>query len=179
MNVFISGGCKNGKTAFAQEIAVKLSGGGKRYYVATMQPCDDEDRARIARHIKERAGLGFETLECGRDIAVCLKTAGTNATLLIDSVTALLGNEMFPDTQGADPDAAHRCRDGLLEIARTAKHAVFISDYIFSDAVRYDALTETYRAALASLDRALADVCDVVIELCAGQIVFHKGGIAL
>ena len=31
MNVFISGGAKNGKTAFAEDVAVRLSGAGKRY----------------------------------------------------------------------------------------------------------------------------------------------------
>ena len=36
MTVFISGGCKNGKSSLAQNLAVTLSGSGKRYYVATM-----------------------------------------------------------------------------------------------------------------------------------------------
>lgn len=179
MNVFISGGCKNGKTGFAQEIAVKLSGGGKRYYVATMQPYDDEDRARIARHITEREGLGFATLEQPRDIAACLRRAEPDATFLIDSVTALLVNEMYPDMrmEGADPEAAARCRKGLLEIAAAAKNAVFVSDYIYSDAARYDDFTENYRRSLATLDRAMAAVCDTVIELCAGNVICHKGGI--
>ena len=181
MNVFISGGCKNGKTGFAQEIAFKLSGGGKRYYVATMRPCDDEDRARIARHIAERAGLGFETLEQSRDIAACLQNARLDAAFLIDSVTALLVNEMYPDLRmrGADPEAADRCREGLLTIAAKAKNAVFVSDYIYSDAARYGELTENYRASLAQIDRALAEACDTVIELCAGNVIFHKGGLDL
>ena len=34
MNYFLSGGAKNGKSTLAQELAVKLSGAGKRYYVA-------------------------------------------------------------------------------------------------------------------------------------------------
>ncbi len=179
MNVFISGGCKNGKTGFAQETAVRLSGGGKRYYVATMQPCDDEDLARIARHIEEREGLGFETLEQPHNVADCLRRAEPDATFLIDSVTALLVNEMYPDMQtgGADPKAADRCREGLLQIAAKAKNAVFVSDYIYSDAARYDAFTENYRASLALLDRSLAETCDTVIELCAGNVIFHKGGI--
>ena len=181
MNVFISGGCKNGKTGFAQEIAVRLSGGSRRYYVATMLPYDDEDRERIARHIAEREGLGFETLEQPRDIADCLKRTAPDATLLIDSVTALLVNEMYPAMQkeGADPKAADRCRAGLLAIAAKAQNAVFVSDYLYSDAARYDAFTENYRASLARIDRALAGVCDVVIELCAGNVIFHKGGIDL
>ena len=179
MNVFISGGCKNGKTGFAQEIAVKLSGGGKRYYVATMQPYDDEDRARIARHITEREGLGFATLEQPRDIAACLRRAEPDATFLIDSVTALLLNEMYHGSfdAEADPRAAERCRDGLLKLASGAKNVIFVTDYLYSDAVRYDDFTEKYRADLASLDRALATVCDTVIELCAGNCIFHKGGL--
>ncbi len=181
MNVLISGGCKNGKTAFAQNVALRLSREGRRYYVATMIPLDDEDRARIDRHVRERAGMGFETLECGRDLAGCFRNAQKDATFLVDSVTALLVHEMFPDAhegQG-DPNAVRRCLDGLLTVAKNAEHAVFVSDYLFSDAARYDDFTEQYRASLASLDRALAQVCDCVIELCAGNAIFHKGGTVL
>lgn len=179
MNILISGGCKNGKSGFAQDIAVRLSGNEKRYYVATMIPYDGEDRTRIARHIEDRAGMGFETLEIGRNIASCLTLAEPDSTFLVDSVTALLLNELFPATHegGADPEAVTRCRTGLLKLAASAKNAVFVTDYIYSDAVRYDDFTENYRASLAALDRALAEVCDVVIELCAGNMIFHKGGL--
>lgn len=179
MNVLISGGCKNGKTSFAQDIAVKLSPEGNRYYVATMIPYDGEDRERIARHIEDRAGMGFATLEVPRDIASCLTLAKPDATFLADSVTAFLLNELFPETHNgeADPDAVDRCRTGLRKLAEGAKNAVFVTDYIYSDAMRYDEFTENYRASLAALDCALAEVCDVVIELCAGNVIFHKGGI--
>ncbi|MGN1073829.1 MAG: bifunctional adenosylcobinamide kinase/adenosylcobinamide-phosphate guanylyltransferase [Eubacteriales bacterium] len=179
MNVLISGGCKNGKTGFAQEIARKLSGSGKRYYVATMIPYDDEDRSRIRHHIDDRAGMGFETLEIGRGIASCLDIAAPDSTFLVDSTTALLLNEMFPETysQEADPRAAERCRDGLIRLAASAWNAVFVTDYLYSDAKRYDSFTENYRASLASIDRALAQVCDTVIELCAGNVICHKGAL--
>ena len=179
MNVLISGGSKNGKTGFAQDAALRLAKGGKHFYVATMIPYDEEDRARIARHIDDRAGLGFGTLEVPRDIASCLTLGGADATYLVDSVTALLLNEMYPGSFSAeaDPQAAERCRDGLLKLASGAENAVFVTDYLYSDAVRYDDFTEKYRADLASLDRALAKVCDTVIELCAGNLIFHKGGL--
>ena len=179
MNVLISGGCKNGKTSFAQDIAVKLSPEGNRYYVATMIPYDGEDRERIARHIEDRAGMGFVTLEVPRDIASCLTSAKPDATFLMDSVTALLLNELFPESHNgkADSGAVDRCRDGLLKLAEGAKNAVFVTDYIYSDAIRYDEFTENYRASLAALDCALAEVCDTVIELCAGNVIFHKGGL--
>lgn len=181
MNVLISGGCKNGKSNFAQDIAVKLSSEGNRYYIATMIPYDKEDHDRIAHHIKDRANLGFTTLELPRNISSCLTLAKPNATFLVDSITALLLNEMFPETHTveADPNAVNRCLIDLLTLTKEAKNAVFVTDYIYSDAIRYDAFTENYRACLATLDCALAKECDVVIELCAGNIIFHKGELQL
>ena len=66
MNYFLSGGAKNGKSSLAQEIVCAQS--GPRYYLATMIPHDDEDRLRIQRHLDNRAGMGFQTVECGTDI---------------------------------------------------------------------------------------------------------------
>ena len=181
MIVLLSGGAKNGKTAFAEDIAVKLSGGGRRFYVATMIPYDAEDRARIARHVGERAQKGFGTLEIPRDIGSAVDSGGADATYLVDSVTALLLNEMYPGSYDAeaDPGAAARCRTGLLRLAKEAKNAVFVSDYLYSDAARYDAFTENYRRDLASLDRALAEAADTVIEMTAGIPVCRKGRMPL
>ena len=51
MTIFLSGGCKNGKSTLAQHAAKKLAGDGPLYYIATMIPHDEEDRARIRRHL--------------------------------------------------------------------------------------------------------------------------------
>lgn len=177
MTVFISGGVKSGKSSLAQRCALRLAGGGARYYVATMLPCDDEDRARVRRHVADRAGMGFVTLEVPRRVERCLALGDPGGTFLVDSVTALLLNEMYPDDHAgdADPNAAGRCAEGLLKVVKGAGNAVFVSDYIYSDAMRYDAFTERYRADLAFIDRTLAAACDTVLELCAGCVTVHKG----
>lgn len=177
MNVLISGGAKNGKSSYAQDLAVALSKGGKHYYVATMIPADDEDRERIRLHLLDRAGMGFETIECGRDILKCLELADPAGTFLLDSATALLLNELFPDPNSCEMDveAACRCAQELVEFSKKVGNAVFVSDYIYSDAARYDAVTETYRRCLARIDRLLAKACDVVIEFSCGSPVLHKG----
>ena len=90
MKAFISGGAKNGKTTLGQDLAVYLAAGGTHYYVATMISADAEDDERIRRHIADRAGLGFETIECPRHILSCLDTADRDGVFLLDSVTALL-----------------------------------------------------------------------------------------
>ena len=53
MNVFIGGGCKNGKSHYAQELAKKMSeeSGTPLYYVATMISTGREDDRRIANRV--------------------------------------------------------------------------------------------------------------------------------
>lgn len=169
MKVFISGGCKNGKSMFAQRVAKKLAGDGPLYYVATMIPSDDEDRARIARHISERDGWGFDTIECGKDIMSALSGADKNGTFLVDSVTALVLNEMD------DTDYGKKCASELLEFAGSVNNVVFVSDFIYSDAVTYDDFTETFREALAECDKTLADICESVVEVSVCNKIYHKG----
>ena len=176
MSVFISGGCKNGKSFYAQRIA--KAGGAPLYYIATMIPRDAEDEARIARHRREREGWGFETLECGRDILSCLDRADPAGSFLLDSATALLSNEMFTP-EGMDPGAPDRIAAGLVAFVRRAPGTVVVSDYIYSDANLYDEWTEAYRRGLAAIDRALTAACDDVLEVVHGQVIVHKGGLPL
>ena len=160
MTIFLSGGAKNGKSTLAQELAVKLSGAGKRYYVATMIPTDEEDLARIRRHVADRDGLGFETIECSKNMLSCLDTADRDGTFLVDSATALLQNAMFPAEKNWQLD-------------------LVVSDFIYSDAQRYDETTERYRKSLAAIDRRLAAACDVVAEVAAGNPKLYKGALPL
>jgi len=181
MTYFISGGAKNGKSTLAQDLTVALSKGGKHYYVATMISTGTEDDDRIRRHIADRAGLGFETVECFRNIMDCLQTADKDGVFLVDSVTALIQNSLFPIEKHyeMDMEAAHRCADELVEFAHTVRHAVFVSDYIYSDAEAFSESTEAYRKCLADIDRRLAKVCDTVIEVSAGQFIIHKGDLCI
>jgi len=180
MRTFISGGCKNGKSSLAQQLVVS-SGEGPRYYIATMIPADEEDDARIARHIEDRKDMGFTTIECGRGILHVLDEADDRGTFLLDSVTALLSNEMFRGG-AVDHEAPERVASDLAALAEQAGsrgNIIFVSNCIYQDAFRYDALTEEYRRGLALVDRRLAAVCDNVAEVCAGSMILHKGVLAL
>lgn len=176
MNVFISGGCKNGKSFFAQEEAKKQADQQKvpLYYVATMIPADDEDQARIRRHVAEREGWGFTTIEQGINLCEILDRADPKGVFLLDSVTALLSNEMFGRPEGMDLHAGERVRAELLQFAEKTGNTIFVSDYLYSDALQYDQFTESYRKGLAVCDRALAGICNRVVEVCYGSKYFFK-----
>ena len=175
MKVFISGGCKNGKSYFAQSYARELAqdSGTPLYYIATMIPHDEEDRARIRRHIEDRDGWGFETIEQGTDITEVLDKASAKGTFLLDSVTALLANEMF-DGSGIRTDAYVRLAEELEYIADKVANIVFVSDYIYADADNYDETSEVYRRGLGYIDRALAKLCDRVVEVAYGRVLDYK-----
>ncbi len=177
MNVFISGGCKNGKSMFAQNITKEMAekSGRKLYYVATMIPTDDEDRARILRHIDERDGWGYETIEIGRNICDCLtEEIDAGGVFLLDSVTALLSNEMFLPDGTCNFEAGKKVAKDLLAFGEKTGSTVFVSDYIYSDGRVFDQYTENYREALAYVDKALAKACDRVVEVAYGHIYYHK-----
>ena len=181
MTVFLSGGAKCGKSSLAQELAVQLSGDGKRYYVATMISSGAEDDERIRRHVADRDGMGFETVECFHNILDCLKTADENGTFLVDSVTSLIQNSLFPVEKDYEMDlsGAECCAEALIAFAHKVRHGIFVSDYIYSDAEHYSESTQMYRKCLASIDRRLAAVCDTVIEVSAGQSIIHKGELCI
>lgn len=176
MNILISGGCKNGKSYFAQEEAKRQAdrSGAPLYYVATMIPKDEEDRQRIKRHIHDREGWGFITIEQGTDICRALEKGDSKGVFLLDSVTALLSNEMFDSSGKVDLTAPVRVRDDLISFAQQTGNTIFVSDFIYSDALKYDKLTESYRKGLALCDRALAGICRQAVEVCYGIKYYFK-----
>lgn len=69
MRILLLGGSKSGKSMMGQHMARRLSAGAPMYYWATLEPRDGEDRAIVRRHLAERDGWGFETIEQGRAAA--------------------------------------------------------------------------------------------------------------
>ena len=178
MKVFITGGCKNGKSTFAEKIAIAL----KRsdipcYYVATMYPMDEEDNLRIGRHQASRAGLGFDTVEWQSNIDQLLDHYDREAVFLLDSTTALLANEMFSfeGTYVLHPHAPQKVAEELTRLIHATRDVVIVSDYIYADTAFYDDETEAYRKGLSFIDRTCAALCDVVIEVCYGNLIVYKG----
>ena len=140
-----------------------------------MIPSDEEDRARVARHQMDRDGWGFETVEAGGDILAAVSMCDMRGAFLLDSVTALLANAMFTPDGAVETGAYKTIARDITQLMDRSGDMVIVSDYIYSDAVDYDELTESFRRGLAYIDRRLAAECDAVMEACCGQIIIHKG----
>jgi adenosylcobinamide kinase / adenosylcobinamide-phosphate guanylyltransferase len=86
--VFVTGGARSGKSRFAQ--ATVEGWNGPLLYLATAEARDDEMRARIAQHRRER-GDRWETLEEPLDLPRALASAGARGVLL-DCLTLWASN---------------------------------------------------------------------------------------
>lgn len=171
MRILLVGGSKSGKSHLAQELCRRL--GGRLYYWATMEPSDAEDRQRITKHVLDRDGWGFTTVECGRHLCDARFRIQPDGTVLFDSVTAYLANEMFGEN--IDADAAKRCAAELLQISGYPENFICVCDELWRDGVCYDETTENYRAGLARICRTLAEAFDAVCEVTAGIPKLWKG----
>ncbi len=178
MTVFIAGGSKSGKSMEAQRIARELAGQERLFYLATMEPRDLEDSARISRHVKQREGWGFETLECPRNICQAIEAAGAKGVFLLDSVTALLSNEMYPEGR-INFYAAEKIARELEALSKNAAGLVVVSDNIYCDCGGYEKFTEEFRRGLAMIERRLAGSFDRVLELSINQAVELKRDIEI
>jgi adenosyl cobinamide kinase/adenosyl cobinamide phosphate guanylyltransferase len=174
MRILLIGGGKSGKSSTAQRLAAALSGDAPRYYWATMTPRDAEDHLRIRRHVADRAGMGFITVERSFALPDGLPDVDRRGTVLFDSVTACLSEQMFP---GAEPDGAagETVLRQLLTVSRHPAHFIAVCDDIWHGGEDYEGWTETYVRELARICRGLAEEFDVVCEMTAGIARVWKG----
>jgi len=94
--VLILGGARSGKSNFAQELAKKLS--GKVLFVATGQALDEEMKARIEQHQKDRP-KSWRTVEIPSDLGAQIeKHVGNARVVLIDCLTLLVSNLLGDDS---------------------------------------------------------------------------------
>lgn len=172
----VVGGAASGKSAYAEALVLGLE--GPRVYVATMEPWDEECVARIARHRERRAGYGFETLECPRDIRGLEVRA--HANVLLDCVGNLLANELYaPHAQGEvaqrAPQVVKRVVAGVRQLSSQCDNLTIVSNEVCMAGTAYEGDTLPYLQALARINRMVAAEADFVCEVVAGLPNVLKG----
>lgn len=89
--IFILGGARSGKSTYAEMLAKEL-GNDSVLYVATAEAKDEEMRARIERHQRERPST-WKTLEVTTKVGVGIQEKwDEQAVILIDCLTLLVSN---------------------------------------------------------------------------------------
>ena len=169
MILLVTGGSASGKSQYAEAVAASLP--GPRYYIATMQPWDDECLKRIEKHRRQRAGLGFETVEHYGDLQTL--TLPGRGTAMLECMGNLTANVLFAPEPPADPyDAVTR---GLRSLAAQCEHLIVVTNDVFSDGETYDGGTAAYLRLLGRLNAFLGNFSDRVAEVVCGIPIPIKG----
>jgi len=208
MITLITGGSGSGKSAYAEKYIYHASsekGYKEKYYIATMQVFDDEGQRKIDRHRRLRAGKGFITIEQPRDIQNAVSKLQSESSLktgqsaLLECMSNLVANEMFPSVDASCIQAAEAEKEALddpenmkdydtAQISRVSKKVlkevsilsenvaelVIVTNNVFEDGVCYDESTMNYIKAMGIVNRGLAAMAERVVEVVAGIPVTVK-----
>ena len=172
MMTVVTGGSGSGKSAFAEDKILSY-GAGKRIYIATMHPYDEESFQRVARHRKMRAGKGFETVECY--IGLNDLDFPENAAVLLECMSNLAANEMFEEN-GAGEKTVEAVLKGIEKLKNQVRHLVIVTNEIFSEAAFYEGDTVRYQEYLGIINQSMGKMADEVVEVVYGIPVWLKGG---
>lgn len=170
MKVLVTGGCKCGKSTFAEKYIMEMSKGRDLFYFATMKVIGEEGMAVVERHRTMRAGKGFTTIEQERDITKAPRFEGEeDATVMLECLTTLVANEMFePVVMPSEDEIIAKLKSDLEEFASRYKNLLVITNNVFEDGAEYDESTRSYIRVMAALNNYLTARFDKTFEIVAG-----------
>lgn len=182
----VLGGQKSGKSRRAEALAAAwlASAPGRRaVLIATASAGDDEMRARIERHQRERAARvpGMTTVEASPDLPAAITSAGGAETLrVVDCLTLWLTQQIMPDGVSnqkvplAQADKAETARL-LRAIEDCSGPLVLVGNEIGLGVIPLGREVRAFVDALGALNQSVAAVCDRVTLMVAGLRMTVKG----
>jgi adenosylcobinamide kinase/adenosylcobinamide-phosphate guanylyltransferase len=180
---FILGGQKSGKSRRAELLArdwLAQSPAHRALLIATGEPHDDEMRARIARHQRERAERvpGLATLEEPRDLAAAIARHGAAHTLVVvDCLTLWLTNLLMPvhePNQAPALDWQAQAAILLEAIRQSPGPVVLVGNEIGLGVIPMGREVRAFVDALGALNQQAAQACERVTLMAAGLPLFLK-----
>ncbi|MGK5742002.1 bifunctional adenosylcobinamide kinase/adenosylcobinamide-phosphate guanylyltransferase [Micromonospora sp. URMC 103] len=177
--VLVLGGIRSGKSEFAESL---VSDAPVVRYVATApegDPADTEWAARLAAHRARRPGSWTteETAGDPRRLADVISAAEPNETLLVDDLGGWVTVLLDPAHQPADDTQT------ISELAAAIRgclaRLVLVSPEVGLSLVPTTPVGRAFTDALGAANRAVADACDAVVLVVAGQPSWFKGAPAV
>lgn len=182
----ILGGQKSGKSRRAEQLAaawLARSPDHRAVLLATAEPHDDEMRARIARHQRERVERvpGLATLEAPHDLPAAIAQAGGAETLrIVDCLTLWLTQQLMPlrdseSNRPPAPDWPAQAAMLLKAIEQSPGPIVLVGNEIGLGVIPLGREVRAFVDALGTLNQQVAAACERVTLMAAGLPLTLKG----
>ncbi len=160
--ILVTGGSRSGKSKHALELAAPYN---NKVFIATAEATDDEMRARIELHRRER-DPSFLTLEEPVELAATLKSLpeGTEVAVL-DCITVWLANLAHRDKiiDGTCPEI-----EAFLDILDTPVcHFILVTNEVGMGIIPGDSTTRRFRDKAGAINQQLAQRAhEVILTVC-------------
>lgn len=145
--------------------------GKPKVYIATAQAFDEEMRARISLHKKQR-GPAWRELEVPFDLVSALGALDPGEVALLDCATLWLSNQLL-----AEADLEAECAALIAAIQGMSADLVIVSNEVGQGIVPENALARRFRDAQGRLNQQLAAVADTAVLVAAGLPLVLKGAL--
>ncbi len=155
----------------------KFSASLRKIYIATSVITDQEMQHRVDKHIADRAGLGYITIECERDVGRLVRasaaggpigdhaeTAGGEARLASESAAGKGGNP--PQLQSADI-CLLECLTNLVANEMFQPHGLTLSAH---------ACIENITAHILAIDRSVQELIVVSNDIYGDDAIYTSLG---
>lgn len=177
--ILILGGARSGKSAYAQEVAKRLSQGKREViYIATAVATDEEMGERIARHRAARPP-SWKTVEAPQRAAGAIEEVGEEGQVIIlDCLTLLINNLMVGKADGeatVEEDILGEVQR-LVQAAKGAKSEVIVvSNEVGLGVVPATKIGRLFRDIAGRANQLVAREADEVYLMWAGIATRVKG----
>ncbi len=169
-NIFILGGARSGKSAYALKRANEAGGegGGEKLYLATARVDDEEMLERVVKHQDERmAAGGWRTVEEPVAVAGVIRDSGGASVILVDCITLWITNLL---ARGLTDEGVFAEVEGLIsEASGTEATVITVSNEVGQGIVPANALARRFRD--------VAGLAHQMLAASAGSVYFVTAGI--
>ena len=166
MITYIYGGVSSGKSEYAEEL---ISGEfNKKIYLATMENAGEHAGKRVEKHLLQREGKGFFTIEEPRHIKDLNIDEDDN--ILLEDLTNLLSNNLFNEAglKNNFKEITEEIFSDIITLKDRCNSVFIVGNDIFSTERNQSKELDIFIDCLYSLHTKIIEVADRVIEVVYG-----------
>lgn len=192
MLIFVTGGVRSGKSAFAEKLAKEQAESGHLHYIATSERNDTEMMDRIAHHEYRRyhddvPWITWEPSPFSVEPTINMEQLPTkipkHSVILLDCLTTWVNNELFTVTEANEYRLLTRSEQKqlfhtMIRLLISLQHErtlLVVSNELFYDVPTYDDTTLAYMALLGSLHQKIVQMADEAYVCEHGTPIKMKG----
>ncbi|GLR71610.1 bifunctional adenosylcobinamide kinase/adenosylcobinamide-phosphate guanylyltransferase [Agaribacter marinus] len=166
MIYLILGGARSGKSQYATQIATQLSesDGLQVSYIAPATAIDDEMKARIQRHQRERPDT-WHLIEEPLAVSTAIRRTNDTQIVLVDCLTLWLNNQIYHC-----PNQDFEClfADLIAAASASKSHIIFVSNEVGLGVIPMGEVTRQFVDQAGWMNQAIAKAADEVKFIAAG-----------